>query len=235
MLIMYLEIAIEAIALLAMVMAAHIVGWKSVRLEEVPYPYDGMAHPKRKISRVKHAIELRDKFERRNARALRSDTMIMLPSVSHNWIVGCIVGAVMGFLFTRNHLDGIAQLLVAPQDHDLFYDYWFALMGIWFVAFMISAWVAEWVIPNAAKAKATEAGMLRIKKGYTARFTQKFSLDEILEIAIRYLDEQKAERKQRKTVRRCQKKQSATLSVQKQSQSEVIQFARLPKAANGRW
>lgn len=227
---MYMEIIFEAVILLVMVAAAHILGWKSVKLEEAPVREDEnflIAPPRRKAGHTKHARELRGKFSRRNRNAaVQSETIIVLPAVSRNWLIGLIVGAVMGILFTRNHFYGIAQTMVAPADHDMFYDYWFALMGIWFVAFVIAAWVAEWVVPNAAKARALKAGEARLKKGRTARFAQELSLDEIAIAARWYVAEQSEERKQRAATRRSQK----------QLRAELIQFPnkQLPMAANGR-
>ena len=130
---LYYEIVSEIIITFVMVAMAHVLGHKLVKLVEAPIREDEhflIAPPRRKANCVKHARKLRGQFARRNTYAdCQSETLIVLPSISTDWIAGCTVAGVIMVLLTLNHVDGAAQLFVAPQDHDIFYDYMIALMG----------------------------------------------------------------------------------------------------------
>ena len=222
------EIVVEAIILVALSFVAYLVGWRKVRLIDRPIIDEDdyiIAPPRRKTKRVKHARELHGKFVRRNrCMEVESESLIVLPSISFNWIVGIIVAGVMAFMLFKNHFYGIAQMFVAPSDHDMFWDYYFAFMGIVGLCAFIAAWIAECVIPNAAKSHAVEIANARMRKGRTARFAQDLSLDEIA-IAAKWAAEEEIAEKRAAWNRR---------KNQKTLKAEIIDFPRLPMAANGR-
>ena len=124
---MLYEIVTEVAITFLMVVVAHIMGHKLVKLVEAPIRDDEhflITPPRRKMNSVKHARLLRGKFSRRNACAdFESETLIVLPAITTCWAIGLIVAAVVMMMLTINHVDGAAQLFVAPRDHDIFYDY----------------------------------------------------------------------------------------------------------------
>ena len=219
---MLYEIVSEIIITFVMVAMAHVLGHKLVKLVEAPIREDEhflIAPPRRKANCVKHARKLRGQFARRNTYAdCQSETLIVLPSISTDWIAGCTVAGVIMVLLTLNHVDGAAQLFVAPQDHDIFYDYMIALMGFSVIAMGIGAWVAEIVIPNAAMARATMMAETRLKKHRTARFAQALSLNEVAEVASWAVREERMERR----IRRDNGNRKARN--RKQLETEILQF-----------
>ena len=227
------EIIIEAIVLAVMAIIAHNIGLRKVKLVDRPVRRDFIIEPPvRKEARVKHAVALRKQFVRRNKWAeVESESLIVLPSVSFNWAIGAITGIIMMVMLCVNHIDGMAEI-GRSAEHSIFYDYMLAV-GIFFVISLgIAGWVAEKIIPDAAKARAYEIASTRTRKGRTARFVQDYSIDELPERAEWAYQERKAERAESEAerARRMAAREAARMST---NSCKVVNL-HLPLAANQR-
>lgn len=184
-----LKIILEAIVLVIMVVIAHFIGLSKARLIDRPAYDDYIIEPPvRKRAHMKHAIAMRERFVRRNRHAdTETESLIALPSVSFDWMVGSIAGIIMMVMLCANHIDGVA-------DHSIFYDI-IAIAIFFSISVAITGLIAEKVIPDAAKAQAYKIASNRIRKGRTVRFVQDFSIDELPARARWAYEEEKAKRK----------------------------------------
>ncbi len=228
---MLFELLTDVTALFAITLIAHIIGYRKVYLMDRPEPICDedylIAPPRRNSDCVKQAKELSRRYARRNARArIETESLIVLPSTTLAWTVGIIEAVAFTALFWTNHFHGIVQFLIGERIYssDMLFDMEFAtavfLMPI--ICLAIAAWIAEAVIPRAAKAHASAIADKRLRKGRTARFAQDLSVGEIAVVAKWAAQEEIAEKREAWAERRSQK----------QLKAEIIQFPKLPMAAN---
>ena len=220
------ELIFEGILLLVMLFGAHVIGWKKVKLidrhraEDKNYLIDP---PTRRSSCVKDARELARKFRIRNMYAeVETETVIVLPSKSLAWTIGILVGTIMTVLLLYNHIDGMIESMIT-RDSEYLYGVFFAAGGTAVLGMMLADWIAETIIPNAAKQYALEVANNRAKKGRTVRFAQGFSLNEIADVARWAFEEERAERRLAREERRNQK--------QLKKMAQVVEFPASAKIA----
>ncbi|MBO4855613.1 hypothetical protein J5500_04390 [Candidatus Saccharibacteria bacterium] len=208
-----------------MLFGAHVIGWKKVKLidrhraEDKDYLIDP---PRRRSSCVKDARELARKFRVRNMYAeVETETVIVLPSKSLAWTIGIIAGTIMTVLLLYNHIDGMIESMIT-RDSEYLYGVFFAIGGTAVLGMMLADWIAETIIPNAAKQHALEMANSRRRKGRTVRFAQGFSLNEIADIARWAVEEELAEKRAARDKRRNRK--------QLKARAQIVAFPSLTKA-----
>ena len=225
------EILMDVVALLAITLIAYVIGYRKVYLMDRPEPINPNDYiytpPRRNSDCVKQAKELSRRYARRNARArIETESLIVLPSTTLAWTVGIVEAVAFTALFWMNHFHGIVQFFIGAKVYsaDTLFDMEFAtaifLMPI--ICLAIVAWIAEGVIPHAAKAHASTIADNRLRKGRTARFAQDLSVSEIAAIAKWATQEEIAEKREAWAERRSQK----------QLKAEIVQFPKLPMAVN---
>jgi len=182
------EICFEAFFAIIIWLTAEAVGLSFVRPVQVSNRPDGGKYlikpPTRDLRCRMDSRELSRKFRSRNTGAKETGTLIVVPAVSTDYVMGAFLAACFVGVVFANHFDGIVQALIVDTIYDA-EQLTRAQIGA--IYFMFVAWMllAAWLgrkVARSAKAQAARIAECFIRDGYAVHFNQSLSIHEIARV-----------------------------------------------------
>lgn len=179
----FVEVFFEILIVCIVLLVVCLVGMMKVKLVNRAIRYTKRS-PIRRNSRRPIALALNAEYAREN-QAANTDTatIIRVPSVSFNWVLGAVVGCFVAFVLTKNHLRGGAQYFIEMgfDTHDAFCASAVALCLLGGVAGVV---LAVSLLPAAESAIARVIARERLEGGHKVIFGQAMGLDECIIFTI---------------------------------------------------